>query len=220
MFVSPCSLRSTQCAALIALAAAAGIMRVEVAEARSSDSRTTQPDTNRAARAEFPRSAPTARFQLAFDAVAPWLALFQAAAQLPAEAPAAVAAPRPSTAPAAPLPFPPRLCCGPTARQHSYPFAVGPPAPSVTPSPRAAGMFVPGNSAAPGSVFTTVSRVAHPDEVSSPARLARLISPSHALAGSATKHPFALCGELPRPPFRPTPSAFRARFSPSTQVAL
>ncbi len=193
MFASPCSLRSTQCAALIALATAAGIMRVEVAEARSSDSRTTKPETNLATRIELPRSAQTARFEVAFDAVAPWLALFQVAAQLSAESPAAIAAPLSSTAPAAPLPFPPRLCCGPTARQHSYPFAVGPPARDHAFQPLAAGTYVPGDSAARGLLVRLVSRVAPLDEGSSLARATRRFDLSAATAGSPIENGIEPC---------------------------
>ena len=192
MFVSPCSLRSTQCAALIALATAAGIMRVEVAEARSSDARTTKTETNRAAHVAFPRSTQTARFQIAFDAVAPWLALFQVAAQLTAESSAGIAAPLPSTAPAATLPFPPLLCCGPTARQHSYPFAIGPPARDAGSSTRADDTSVSLDSAARR---IAVSRVAVVSFSSLTARLTRLGTPGPKLAGMFSSPSSALRGE-------------------------
>lgn len=221
MFVSPCTLRSTQCAALIALATVAGIMRVEVAEARSSDARTTKPETNRVARLELPRSTPTTRFQVAFDAVAPWLALFQVAAQLTAESPAEIAAPRPSTAPAAPLPFPPRLRGGPTARQHSYPFAVGPPPLGTTSPTRADDTSVSPDSTARR---IAVSRVDVVSLSSFSARLTRLGTPGPKLAGTFSSPSFALRGEpvalrlpsavpaalglpCPRPAARPVPTS-------------
>lgn len=220
MFVSPCSLRSTQCAALIALAAAAGIMRVEVAEARSSASRTMKPEARLAARVELPQSAPSARFQVALDAVAPWFALFQIAAQLPAELPAEIAAPRPSTAPTAPFPFPARLRCGLTARQHSYPFAVGPPAHGSASSTRADDTSLSTDSAARR---IAVSRVVAVSLSSFSARQTRLGTPGPKLAGMFSSPSFALRGDpvalrlpsarpaafgLPprRPAARPTPT--------------
>lgn len=208
MFVSPCTLRSTQCAALIALATAAGIMRVEVAEARSSDSRTTKPETNLASRLELPRSPQTARFEVTFDAVAPWLALFQVAAQHPAESPAGIAAPQTSAASAAPLPFPPRLCCGPTARQHSYPFAVGPPAYDTTHATRADDTSVSPDSTARRIV---VSRVAAVSLSSFSARLTRLGTPGPTLAGTFSSPSSALRGE---------PVALRLSFAVSSAFGL
>jgi len=202
MFVSPCSLRSAQCAALIALATAAGIMRVEVVEARSSASRTTKPEANRATRVELPRLAPTARFHVAFDAVAPWLALFHVAAQLAAESPAETPPPHPAAASPAPLPFPPRLRGGPTARQHSYPYAVGPPAHGIASPTRADDTLRSTDSAARR---IAVSRVVDVSLSSFLARWTRRETPGPKLAGTFSSPSSALRGE---PVALRLPSAF------------
>src|SRR5678816_3303170 len=72
MLVSPCSLRSAQCAALIALAAAAGIGRVEKESVAASPSRT--------AAASQPMDVHTTwvarQIQIARNALAPWLQFF------------------------------------------------------------------------------------------------------------------------------------------------
>lgn len=198
MFISPCSLRSTQCAALIALATAAGIARVEVAEARGESSRSTKPETNLATRVEVPRFGQTAPFQVAFDAIAPWLAFLQIAALGVADGESEVSAPLPAVTRATPLPFPSRLRCGPTARQHAYPFAVGPPPDVTQPTSRADDTSVSADSAARR---TAVSRVVAVSLLSLSARLTRLGIPGPTLAGTFSSPSSALRGEpalLPR----------------------
>lgn len=214
MFVSPCCLRSTQCAALIALATAAGIMRVELAEARPSASRSTNPEGNLTSRLELPRSLPVTRFEIAFEAVAPWLAVFQVAAQFVGERPAEMATPLPVTAPATPLPFPTRLHSGPAARPHSYPFAVGPPAHGTTSFARADDTSLSPDSTARSFA---VSRVVVVSLLSFSARLTRLGTPGPKLAGTFSSPSFALRGE---PVALRLPSAASAAFGlPSRRPA-
>jgi len=214
MFASPCSLRSTQCAALIALATAAGIMRVEVAEARVSASRANQSDEHAYSQIERHLPVSAARFQVAFDAVAPWLALFQVAAHSVAECPAEVSAPRPSAGSPPRVPLPTRLGCGPTARQHSYPFAVGPPTCGATSPARADDTSVSPDSAARR---IAISRVAVVTLSSFSARLTRLGTPGPKLAGTFSSPSLAPRGE---PVALRLPSAASAAFGlPSRQPA-
>lgn len=200
MFVSPCSLRSTQCAALIALATAAGIMRMDVAEARSTATRSSSLDQVGATETAHRVGENRTHFQFALDAVAPWVALFRVAAHLVAECPPRVVAPIPPAASPTSFPFPARLCCGPTARQHSYPFAVGPPAPTATSLPRADDAMASADSAARRTI---VSRVAVVSFSSFSARQTRPGTPGPRLAGMYSSPSSALRGEpdAPRPPF-------------------
>lgn len=155
MFSSPCSLRSTQCAALIALAAAAGISRFEPAHAKPNapnpivGTRTFAVVTS-VSRAQFyfaaiqalaPRfrvSHPTFDFERADATGRSHLEMF-------------ALAPVASWPPAAASPAPPLNFGAPTvsalsARNHSFPYAVGPPPRGIHCKLRAAGIEVPGGS--------------------------------------------------------------------------
>ena len=194
MFTSPCSLRSTQCAALIALAAAAGIMRMDAEETEPFADRTTRSDETISTGTERPPEGPATRFQVAFNAEAPWLALFHIAADSFAECPAEISPPRPSSAASgAAFPSPLGRGCGPTAQQHSYPFAVGPPARETTHQPLAAGTCVPGDSAARGLFVRKASRVAPADEVSSLVRVTHRFDLSPGWAGSSIEERVEPC---------------------------
>lgn len=221
MFISPCSLRSTQCAALIALAAAAGITRVDAANAN--DLRTgSSTASNLVALLASPRAGV---FELSSGVPAPWLRSFATFAAWclgvsdaspprlssgntqPDDAPLTpaaaadlislpVAGPLCSITRPLPAPLLAHLCCIP----HLLPLAVGPPPALRHHSPIAVGTPVPGDSTANGC---TDLKVAAPDEASSDARLARLLFP----------HPAAV-GLLPSPRrSTPGPHASRRRAS-------
>ncbi|MBI4625824.1 MAG: hypothetical protein HY736_21710 [Verrucomicrobia bacterium] len=166
MFSSPCSLRSTQCAALIALAAAAGISRFEPAPANPAMPRSAASAPDSAAvpsasgvqfyAAAMAAFAPqfrgarvtgnSARDRMAGDSHLEWSAFAPAEARPPA-APAATA----------PLVFPAPAAPALSVRQHSYPYAAGPPPGGIHSKLRAAGTEVPGDSSARRS---QVSRIA------------------------------------------------------------
>ena len=126
MIPCACSLRSTQCAALIALAAAAGIMRVE---SKASENRSNGPSSTPAARDLAPvnvaKTNGNLRYEIA-DTFAPWLRLAQLAAELTALSDAEI-----PVAPRSALFLKPRFVLSPAPRpspaRHSFPFAVGPP---------------------------------------------------------------------------------------------
>src|SRR5688572_8098764 len=125
MFPCACSLRSTQCAALIALAAAAGIMRIE--PARTQGTPRSEPEPQRAiSPLDASVSNQMGHFQFV-AAAAPWVHLFQIASEWVAAA--EVRAPFSLSPPLAErelLAFDFRTI-GPSAREHSFPYAVGPP---------------------------------------------------------------------------------------------
>ena len=203
MFVSPCTLRSTQCAALIALAAAAGIARVEATGAN----KPSEEGSRNISLLSLRSATKTNAFELAANVSAPWLnrvaafavwclggkvpdssCLSYARAESndgPAPAVAVLAHNGTSTA------VPPAQAALPRHSSHLiplgrvpyfFPFAVGPPFRSCHLPPNAVGTYVPGDSTANGC---SVPKVAAPDEDSSDARLARLSGPGHALAGPA-----------------------------------
>ena len=206
MFLSPCAVRSTQCAALIALAAAAGIARVETSAPTAKP--TTTPSAILASRpgtstlAFFFGSSPTAaRWAHQFQAIAWWLA-FDTAQKCDA-VPSGEIDP-PGDAMTIPECAPPplvivhlarRFTASPTrslgCMQHRLPFAVGPPAQGAL-HPNAVGTRVPGDLAAVG-----LSRkwVARNNPVRRNARLARLISPSRHPAGTTPGNQFAPRGD-------------------------
>lgn len=165
MFISPCTLRSTQCAALIALATVAGIARVETKPQPNSSANTSELPTLPAAETRSDRIG----FFVAPPWSAPWLQPFAKLAlwliasndrSSPDPAVATSSAPHqaPVTAalltPPAPLPPPaettapsvvhhsaPRVASG--SRSHLIPFAVGPPRSPFAPNLRANGTPVP-----------------------------------------------------------------------------
>jgi hypothetical protein len=152
MFSCACSLRSTQCAALIALATAAGISRVESSPAPAGvdDAR---------ARAAMTQFAPRSETSLVF---ARWRASFESSgaprfvvvttqtvfdvslvAEL-ADSPAAIPCVRGILVPL--------FCAGPArvraSAQNRLPFAVGPPRHEIASNLRVVGTVVPGDFAA------------------------------------------------------------------------
>lgn len=200
MFSCACSLRSTQCAALIALAAAAGIMRVEPARAE----RPATPPRAAEHTAEgdpFLLSLTERRFQYASE-FAPWL-MFHLAAGLMAEAAeaASVSSVPPPAADDANLHFPsPPDTVGPSAQRHSYPFAVGPPQHRPTSNPRVDDTLVSGDFVTCGSL---VSRVASCPTAASNARLTRDRTPAPMLVRVLSRPGSALRGEPVDISFRP-----------------
>lgn len=177
MFPCACSLRSTQCAALIALATAAGIARMEPAFANGGAGETSHPGA-RLADQRVTTSAGGAFFQYALRVIAPWLrgagvaasptAIATIAAKTgahdPVTSPAAVAAWRPPSngdpyGVAIRTRFRSIAMTLPAADpdSHLIPFAVGPPRLGSIEHPCAGGTVVPRDSAAHGS---PVSRIA------------------------------------------------------------
>lgn len=156
MFPCACSLRSTQCAALIALAAAAGIMRIERPPSENGlNSFTPRTTESVAVSVELEKGNRNAHYEFA-NAFAPWLRLAQLAAELSAlsDAESSLAPPvAPFVKPRFSVSPPPRL----SAAQHAFPFAVGPPRPAATLLARADDTRVSRDSAA-RRVF--VSRIA------------------------------------------------------------
>jgi hypothetical protein len=157
MFSCACSLRSTQCAALIALAAVAGLARFEPAQApvesdATSVTRISEADSISASR-YF-----TALASFVFNALQPrrsaethLVLSANAGTERPAsvalalrELPLAVA-----TESQSPIHFAELVALRPSARKHQFPFAVGPPAGAATlVILRADRTHVPGDSTA------------------------------------------------------------------------
>ena len=165
MFFSPCTRRSTQCAALIALATVAGIARIE-----SNPQKTNAANALESNPCFVPASGPgPAHFTVSPKWSAPWLqplatlALWFLSTEECSELNPAAASSEPGSAPDAdatltsPRTFP-ALPIGPTAtpevnypepriltgsRSHLVPFAVGPPRTQRPPNLRAKGTPVP-----------------------------------------------------------------------------
>ena len=167
MFVSPCTLRSTQCAALIALAAVAGIARVETPRPAPPPDQTSTAHTHGRQRSQplerlvgFAAPTWTSAWLQPLASVALWFLSgneTRAASELNAATtstlpsaahaavpPAVAASLHPdlalvTSALAHPAEPRPALC----ARAHLIPFAVGPPARAVNLPHRAVGTAVP-----------------------------------------------------------------------------
>jgi hypothetical protein len=170
MFPCACSLRSTQCAALIALTAAAGIARIEPAR----ESIQSAPQVSH--QIELRATRPSGLLTLS-EIAAPWLAYFLSTISSEStsardSSPAAVSHCDPAWAEFAGVDLArvgsasPRNPFGfevmrPSARQHAIPYAVGPPRCELTQTHDAAGTNVPGDSAAcdrSGSGIAKVSK--------------------------------------------------------------
>jgi hypothetical protein len=221
MFPCACSLRSTQCAALIALAAAAGISRLGPTKALP----VTEAGDARVVFAEQPAVAQrtAAFYQVALQAFAPWLRLF---------APSSVSATTSDTAgsgmsatrghpgngsvcallalsgisneraTSAVVYFPATVLM-PSARSHSFPYAVGPPAREHANTRRVVGTEVPGDSAARVELvedFAVVYFVLPPMRARHPSdRFAGSIQePSSALRGEPERFSNTCPSRLPR----------------------
>jgi len=211
MFSCPCSLRSTQCAALIALAAVAGIPRFEPAPARAADPAPTPTSTPRleisaalprAHRFSFPslldlpsrawgRGAPAAFFSALDErTLTPTPVVLQPSSEWPPAPPAAEA----------PGNFFTRATPAPTVRQHAHPFAVGPPRRETIPNLRAIGTAVPGDSlarwklssriASHGNCFARAPRTCGADSSSGSRPARRTGRPAGQTNGH---HPMAFC---------------------------
>jgi hypothetical protein len=199
MFLYPCSLRSAQCATLIALAAAAGVARVEPSSHRPTSEPTASARSSSALELLARPNQLLARNSAAVpgeDLAVCWIAhWFLQNLEYPATTPGtgqdpagghdtAVAFQRTTlrTAPTGSAAIArhqvPSLL-PPSVTPHLLPFAVGPPFHRTPLDPNAVGTPVPGDSTVARSSLTLV---AAPDEVSSPdARLARLLAPIPAL---------------------------------------
>lgn len=215
MFASPCSLRSAQCATLIALAAAAGISRFEPAPARpavgvaaivsilAAMAKTPQAHTYPISIAVCAHAAPRARMTLAASAA-------ETLAPLAAEAPAAGWSPAPSAIESA-ISFFDWAGAAPTVREYSYPYAVGPPRRGYATPLRVAGNALPGDSSTRRSQVSRIARVS--ENISSAyvirtedrgPRLARLaFVPSSALRACREHAESGEPGPLSRPAHSP-----------------
>lgn len=206
-----CSLRSTHCAALIALATAAGIARIEWKKpaanpaARASQSEITDPATTIV-------PPPLWRYEIPVGAVAPWLQLWVIEIALanrhllgadtgthgengphprPIEGWREGATNLGSTLKSARPEFFGWSQPSPTARGHSFPFAVGPPPREASCSNhRAVGTEVPGDSAARVGLLP---RIVHVSGLFCAPTRALCLSPR--LAGQYLNPSFALRGE-------------------------
>lgn len=204
MFSCACSLRSTQCAALIALAAAVGIARIEPARATERNS-TDIPECSGSI-----ASVSNASFrESAIQSLEPWFRLIRALTLRSAMGPAAdhggenatssalpvgIPSPHFPTAPAhgqSFFVFPTRPALGPSAREHGFPFAVGPPPPQASQNHRADGTWVPDDVAARRKFVSPVV----PSSFCFVARLACREFAGHRLAGPFFHPSSALRGE-------------------------
>jgi hypothetical protein len=171
MFSSVCSIRSAQCAALIALAAVVGLSRFEP---------TSQPEPDTAGTSSVTRSVPLhPSFSRAFGLLAHAIGFYREVFVRPtfissplADEPTAGALVRPPLGCSSAEPIVsvrradflldafafshPQDRESTAVRQHRFPFAVGPPSPHVTPPHRAAGTSVPKDVTARWSIYAPV----------------------------------------------------------------
>ena len=171
MFPSVCSIRSAQCAALIALAAVVGLSRFEP---------TSQPEPDTAGTSSVTRSVPRhPSFSRAFGLLAHAIGFYREVFVRPtfissplADEPTAGALVRPPLGCSSAEPIVsvrradflrdafafshPQDRESTAVRQHRFPFAVGPPSPHVTPPHRAAGTSVPKDVTARWPMVTPV----------------------------------------------------------------
>jgi len=171
MFPSVCSIRSAQCAALIALAAVVGLSRFEP---------TSQPEPDTAGTSSVTRSVPRhPSFSRAFGLLAHAIGFYREVFVRPtfissplADEPTAGALVRPPLGCSSAEPIVsvrradflldafafshPQDRESTAVRQHRFPFAVGPPSPHVTPPHRAAGTSVPKDVTARWSIYAPV----------------------------------------------------------------
>lgn len=171
MFPSVCSIRSAQCAALIALAAVVGLSRFEP---------TSQPEPDTAGTSSVTRSVPRhPSFSRAFGLLAHAIGTYREVFVRPtfisnplADEPTAGALVRPPLGCSSAEPIVsvrradflldafafshPQDRESTAVRQHRFPFAVGPPSPHVTPPHRAAGTSVPKDVTARWPMVTPV----------------------------------------------------------------
>jgi hypothetical protein len=211
MFPSVCSLRSAQCAALIALAAAAGISRFEPAESAPVESTNSTPSVTRTTPSRPAHTFRTALLQLfgrVFHCDVLTLSALVGAPSPQELSPSNVVSPN-VTPPAARHveSFPPPLTFAPadtrpafprppafsplSVRLHVIPFAVGPPAYETAANPPAACTHVLGDSSA---CRPSVSRIAPLSVRFVVAPSARLRRPALTLAGPLSAPSLTLRG--------------------------
>ena len=219
MFPSVCSIRSAQCAALIALAAVVGLSRFEP---------TSQPEPDTAGTSSVTRSVPRhPSFSRAFGLLAHAIGFYREVFVRPtfissplADEPTAGALVRPPLGCSSAEPIVsvrradflldafafshPQDRESTAVRQHRFPFAVGPPSPHVTPPHRAAGTSVPKDVTARWSIYAPVV----PLSVSPVARVACCQLVGQRLAALKFLPSFALRGEP-----APFPTSVRFRLS-------
>ena len=223
MFPSVCSIRSAQCAALIALAAVVGLSRFEP---------TSQPEPDTAGTSSVTRSVPRhPSFSHAFGLLAHAIGLYREAFIRPA----AISTPPADESTARALSRPPLGCStadpivstlradfpvdafafsrpadlgSAAGRQHRVPFAVGPPPRYATPPHRAAGTSVPKDVTARWPMGSPVV----PFSFSPVARIACCQFAGQRLAALKFPPSFALRGES-----APVPTS--VRFRPSLGVS-
>ncbi|MEY4815233.1 MAG: hypothetical protein RLZZ162_2306 [Verrucomicrobiota bacterium] len=219
MFPSVCSIRSAQCAALIALAAVVGLSRFEP---------TSQPEPDTAGTSSGTRSVPRhPSFSRAFGLLAHAIGFYREVFVRPtfissplADEPTAGALVRPPLGCSSAEPIVsvrradflldafafshPQDRESTAVRQHRFPFAVGPPSPHVTPPHRAAGTSVPKDVTARWPMYTPVV----PLSVSPVARVACCQLVGQRLAALKFLPSFALRGEP-----APFPTSVRFRLS-------
>lgn len=191
MFTSPCSLRSPACAALIALATAAGLSRFEPAPGKP-----VQPET---AKSETSTGTTRTRshaqiYPAAFAVLPPQPCASHARLTISTDDATGAATARLVLAPDEAWPPAPPVAtvsnfffnwtaAMPTVREHSHPFAVGPPHRAIDEQKlRAAGLARPGDSPARRSQVSRIARVFISSSRASLTRRAQ-ISPSPALRG-------------------------------------
>jgi hypothetical protein len=214
MFPSPCSLRSAQCATLIALAAAAGIMRVEQA---ASPTAVPAFDYEEPALVAASASGWTDRihslalvatkrcfsigelqdvakwkFETASDEVPPMVRLGQAPVDPTTDSVNSNADSSPIVAAGYGGMYSEGTFGAPSARQHSYPYAVGPPRTRANSNPRADDTSVSGDLAA---CRTLVLQVALGFQLPLGARRTRESDQASKRAGTFSEPSFALRGE-------------------------
>jgi hypothetical protein len=199
MFPCACSLRSTQCAALIALATAAGIARIEPAAVEN----TAVTPTANEAPSQAPRPPPASGyFARVLDLNAHWLGLIQVAVEQADGAELQVAL-KPRLPVATSLPVRVQSSAlGLSPRQHSFPFAVGPPRTACNSLRRVDDTTSAGDSAARRKLDRQVA--------------ARFLAARFAPSARAPNRDHRLAG-----PFAPPSSALRGEpeFSPPCLIA-
>jgi hypothetical protein len=218
MFPCACSLRSTQCAALIALAAAAGIMRVESQppESRSNGSSSTLAGQFSSS-VDLGITSDIPHYEIA-GAFAPWLRLAQLAAEMSNLASPPVASP-----PLAPL-VRPRFAVSPAPHpspaQHSFPFAVGPPRRNINNKARADDTTVSRDSAARCMSVSRIAALTSSDFARTSRNENRVLTwtvsvfnPSSALRGGLAGFPSLRPFAEPTDSFRPRIAANVESFS-------
>jgi hypothetical protein len=202
MFPCACSLRSTQCAALIALAAAAGISRLE--SVRGSEPALPSPFGDSGSERHDVSDQSPGYFQVDSEAAAPWLQFIEFAiehVEVSETSISCLVSPPSDIRPMARYATP---IAGLSIRQHSLPYAVGPPVPGITSNRRADCNDESGDS---NARRTLASRIAVSDMSSRVWRPQRAGNPIPNSTGSVPRSSFALRGEpvaltIPVPPLR------------------